>query len=255
MGMSRAEYDEIPAINQSTLKKWKEHGLGRCPKAFHYEMANNSDNDNLKLGRAIDIYCIEGQEAFDRKVVVYDGIRRGKEWSAFKELHVDHEIIKPGELESITGMAKSLKESDDEGAYGRCTKAVFVTELCGNLVKGEIDLYSPGSRIIRDQKKTRDCTPAGFGKQAADLGYHIQAAFYLDAIQSLGEPVEQFTWITVEDFEPYLVAKYYATIDSPEIEDGRNQYRSLMLSYLAGKHSQAGMGDIKPLTFPKWHYK
>ena len=199
--MSREEYNSIPAINQSLLKKWKTHGLGRCPKAFQYELDNPSDNDNLKLGRAIDIYCIEGREAFVNKVVVFDGTRRGKEWEAFKLANAGKEIIKPAELDSILGMAKALKEADDEGAYGRCYKAVFVSELCGHHVKGEIDLYSPGSRIIRDQKKTRDCTPEAFGKQAYELGYHIQGAFYLDALVALGEPVEQFTWITVEEEE------------------------------------------------------
>jgi hypothetical protein len=254
--MPRAEYDAIDAINQSTLKAWGEYGLGECPASFKWHQENPKDKEAFLIGRALDVLAIEGEEAFTKGFKVYNGTRRGKEWNEFKELNIDMEILTGNEMDEVCTMRNILHYEDKksgEWAFGRCHKAVFVTELCGELVKGEVDLFSSQSRIVRDLKTTRDNSKE-FVKDAYNMGYHIQAAFYLDALQSLGEPVEQFNWITILNKEPFTVRRFYAHIESPLIEHGRRRYRELMASYVAAlkENKWPGYEGITELTLPGW---
>ncbi|MFD4444645.1 PD-(D/E)XK nuclease-like domain-containing protein [Nocardia sp. NPDC058519] len=58
---------------------------------------------------------------------------------------------------------------------------------------------------IDDYKTTKDASPRGFPKSAAEYGYHVQEAHYRRVITELGYTVKRFTFIAQEKTPPYLV--------------------------------------------------
>lgn len=58
---------------------------------------------------------------------------------------------------------------------------------------------------IDDYKTTKDASPRGFPKSAAEYGYHVQEAHYRRVITALGYTVKRFTFIAQEKVPPYLV--------------------------------------------------
>lgn len=69
--------------------------------------------------------------------------------------------------------------------------------------------YSTGSRlVVPDLKTANSANPGEFARQAANLGYHQQAAWYLDAVRALGLGGDDavFVFVVVEKTPPYLVS-------------------------------------------------
>jgi len=257
--LTRQEYRDIPAHNQSTLKKWGELGLGKSPAYFAWWRASEPEppSDAMVLGSALDCYLIDGQEAFDENYVIWEGgTRRGKEWDAFKEKSVDYTILTETQYEQVYGMAREVRAKDEDGIFTNMKKAVLVGELCGELCKAEADLFADQCPIIGDLKVTSDTNIEAFYKKCKDLGYFIQSAFYLDLASVLGQPVKQFRWICVEPEYPHHNCTFYLPIDSPEIDWGRRQYRELLSSYSAQLKSGAWPNNTEPkLLQSKWGVK
>jgi hypothetical protein len=253
--MSRAEYDSIKAVNQSTLKKWVKLGLNRCPAYFFENQYEFSDSSNMRLGRVVDNLLLSGIIP-----AIYPGkTRSGKAWEEFEAQHSGGEIVLESDWRAAQGMVASLRKDDTEGMFGDTVcKAVLVGELCGVLCKAELDRFSHVHyQTIADIKTTDDASPKVMGKLAADLGYHFQAAFYLDLCNVLGHMAERFEWRVVERDVPHCVARYYLDINDSEIEAGRSQYRTALLSYsdALANNQWPSYGEIKKLTMPDWALK
>ena len=63
----------------------------------------------------------------------------------------------------------------------------------------------------------------------ANFNYHIQAAFYLDILQSLGINATRFIFVAVEKSAPYLIGFY--ELDAQSLELGRSEYLELLQKY------------------------
>ena len=89
--------------------------------------------------------------------------------------------------------------------------------------------YKNGGALI-DLKTTRDASFEGFSKQMGQLGYLLQAAYYLDVHnEATGEDLKDFFIVAVENKFPYAVAVY--KLDHLQIEAGREQYKRAFSQY------------------------
>lgn len=89
--------------------------------------------------------------------------------------------------------------------------------------------YKNGGALI-DLKTTNDASYEGFSKQIGNLGYLIQAAYYLDVHnEATGENLKDFFLVAVENKAPYAVAVY--KLDEFQLESGRAQYRRALNNY------------------------
>lgn len=123
--------------------------------------------------------------------------------------------------------------------------------------KCRMDYWIPDSlRVIVDLKTTADASPGEFAKSVANYRYHVQAAFYLDLMRSIGADPQNFVFVAVEKEPPYAVGVY--TLDDAVIERGRTLYRrnmdTLAQCLLLDEWPAYGE-DIKTLTLPPWHMK
>ncbi|MDQ1113987.1 hypothetical protein QE418_003435 [Microbacterium testaceum] len=66
-----------------------------------------------------------------------------------------------------------------------------------------------------------DATPHAFQRSVTDRGYHVQEAWYEDAAEAAGEPINDFAFIVVEKEPPYLTAVF--SLDDKFREIGRER--------------------------------
>jgi exodeoxyribonuclease VIII len=107
---------------------------------------------------------------------------------------------------------------------------------------------------IIDLKTCTDASPDGFGRDAYNLGYLLQAAFYLDGYHlATGNNLKRFMFIAMEKSAPYITAVYELTPE--QIEMGRQQYLAALQTYkncLAANKWHAYGNEIQPLQLPNW---
>ncbi|MDR3162548.1 MAG: PD-(D/E)XK nuclease-like domain-containing protein, partial [Helicobacteraceae bacterium] len=72
-------------------------------------------------------------------------------------------------------------------------------------------------------KLSHDASPDGFTKSAANLGYYVQAAWYMDVCRSVGFEPKEFVFCAVEPNPPYMTGIY--ELDYSWLEFGRSEYR------------------------------
>ncbi|WP_454044387.1 phage recombination protein Bet [Cellulosimicrobium sp. Marseille-Q8652] len=97
-------------------------------------------------------------------------------------------------------------------ASGKAEQSLFwVDQETGVWLRARLDWLPnrvPGRRtIIPDYKTAVSADPWKFRSNAADYGYHMQHAMYLDAVEALGlaNPAPAFVFIVQEKTAPYVV--------------------------------------------------
>lgn len=118
--------------------------------------------------------------------------------------------VSPGEVAAVEAMSESVlahpKAREIFEAPGDRELSVF-SEIDGVPVRARLDAFVPGDRPTGvDLKTTRKTADAeGFGREAADLGYHVQEAWYRAALSAEGTTLARFLFVVVEKEPPYLV--------------------------------------------------
>lgn len=113
---------------------------------------------------------------------------------------------------------------------GEMEKRVDWTEpTTGAQCKSKLDCWNPKHGFIVDLKTADDGSEEGFGRSAYNYRYHVQSAFYTDALVNNNITVERFYFIVVEKEAPFAVSIYYA--DNDVIEKGRQAYLTDLFLY------------------------
>ncbi len=132
---------------------------------------------------------------------------------------------------------------------------VTMSEEFGIPVKARLDLVPVGPDLA-DVKLTTDVSARAFGSHAYDMGYHIQAAWYLDIWNDMAgeeDPKTGFKFIAVESSAPYAVNVFTVTPDL--IALGREQYREALAVYARCMHVDlwpAYPANVIELGVPAW---
>lgn len=110
-------------------------------------------------------------------------------------------------------------------------------------------------RVIADLKTARSAEPVAFGRSAADFGYAISAANYVDGAIACGlDPDPLFCFVAVEKEEPFVVSTFYATEDV--IELGRALMRAALRTYAQCSAADEWPGYLSgpaPLDLPTYY--
>ena len=110
------------------------------------------------------------------------------------------------------------------------------------------------SGLILDLKTTRDASPRCFSRSCAALGYHRQAAWYLDGSREVLDANHNFAFIAVETSYPWTVAVY--ELDKEAIELGRNENRTAIMQVRdcmrSGDWRDPHEKRVNLLSLPKW---
>lgn len=202
---SRAEYNAIPAINQSALKHFKD-------SPFHFRHAATAPRkpptpamvlgclvEHLLLGVAFDFVA---KEYTDYKT------KEAQQWRD-ATLAKGIAIVDDAMMEKAKAMVARVQSKSAYKALfpGRGNVALVGThEPTGLSIKALLDWIPDNELLLADLKTSEDASLWGFGKKVADFGYSIQAAWYTDLFNQVYNEQRDFGDIVVESDPPHAVS-------------------------------------------------
>lgn len=163
----------------------------------------------------------------DNPIAFYDGERRGNAWKDFKAANDEAEIFTSGEVEEAKPIVDAVLA--DPVARQFCKgehERRIAWKFAGRDVSSRLDIIgsTEAGPFVADLKTCASSNPRKFMKQAFDMGYHAQLAFYQDAARSIGiEPVDAYL-VAVETKAPYPVTVF--RLSQRLLEEGRRTYRA-----------------------------
>ena len=177
----------------------------------------------------------------------------------------------PHEHEQVQAMAAAIREHPVAGAlfdpeHGDPEQSLFWQDAeFGIWRRARLDwLPRPagyGRRmVVPDLKSCTSAAPAAIAKAVANLGYYVQAAWYVDAVEALGladDPA--FLLVFVETAPPYLIT--VAQLDEEAMAIGRRRgaeacerFRDCTECGIWPGYELPGYapGEIIPVSLPYW---
>lgn len=264
--MPRAEYDAIDALNISRLKEMK-----RSPQHYLHAQLHRNEKACLDLGNATHVAVLEPDRyantftTWTRRTEGGNAApRNGKHWDAFQLENPGKTILTYDQNAAAVAIADAVRGHELAAPYLAAGEPEVTIEwrldeaLGAIAAKGRVDWMTivDGKPVLVGLKTTRDCRHFAFAKQAANLGYHMQWAYYFDGFKANRRIEPKVIEIVVETEAPHAVAVY--NIPSDIIEQGREDYWELakQLAECEVRGSWPGPVPVEEdLTLPTWAYK
>jgi len=184
-----------------------------------------------------------------------------KDWAALQRA-AGKIIMRPDEFLALRKTALAVNTHPEAGPMlreARFREATIVWEDARQVpCKARLDAigYHGSDPFIVDLKTTTDASPAGFARKAWELGYYLQAAWYVDTLAERWErDAPRFFFVAVEK-DSGLVSVHQAT--DAFLEAGREAYRRAMDQFAEAWHSGVWPGypeEIHALDVPAWARK
>ena len=259
-----AEYHAHPAASASKLRKlWQT-----TPAHLKADTEAFEPSAAMIMGTLAHSLILEPDKPLAQIAVKPAEYEPGKKWTRQAKVCKQWEderkakgivVLNEAELEDVQGMAKAI------AAHTVAESLLFLglpeVSLCGYSKGNGIDMKArldflphTGNKII-DVKTTVDASERGFMRRAYDLGYHIQAALYLDLWNALmpTEPRTEFYFVAVESSKPYAVNVFKASQEF--LAKGREDYKAALTLYaqcVKNDSWPAYSQEVKELGLPKY---
>lgn len=246
-------YSEIEGVNWSTLRYMRE-----SPAAYMNALLyRQTDSPALMMGRVVHSMVLDRDTS--SLAVWKGGIRRGKEWDAFKAENEGLTIITADEHEVASSIASAVLHHPiaSELLSGGVTEHAvrWIDHGTGIACKGRIDCYSRGCLI--DLKTTRSVDGRRFGAEAARFAYPQQMAHYEAGVRlGMQADVERVILIAVEKTAPYDVGVF--EIDPIARQLAAEEVAQLLRRVAECRASGEWPGrytEIQALQLPAWVYE
>lgn len=235
-------------MSASSLKKLK------VSPAHYKDEDKEEETEALIFGSAYHCFVLE-PDKFENEYYIFNdkaicealiggGYKSPRSTKAYKEwqeseLRIigDKKVITQDVMEHIRAMKERLLSHPharmllSNGINEQAYKGKIETETGYINIKFKPDHVNDKKKFIVDLKTTADASLDGFTKHAADLDYHIQAAYYADLMELTSSDGRgySFFFIAQEKKKPYAFNIFEA---SPQfISQGRYEYEMLLLLY------------------------
>lgn len=261
--MPFAEYQAAPGINASALKIVHQQSLAHA-KAY-IDGAYQKESDALDFGKAFHSLALEGREDFVCRPTTYVHPKDGekpwnanatvcKEWSASQG---DALVFCAEDCKALRSMAEKVEPYLTFSQGGQSELSVFA-EREGLAIKCRVDFLPAGEdQPVIDLKTCRNANPEQFMRDALRMGYHLQAAFTLDALAKVGIRRKEFHFIAIEDAAPFAVCVLrFKDAELSALRMGRARYRAAFAriaeAQRTGQWSDYGACDAEE-HIPAWY--
>lgn len=234
--LTLAEYLADPCGMPSISSHGLRMILNECPAKYWWHSPLNpdqpvTDKDAWRIGRAAHVLLLE--PALFRAQIHVMGEGVDFRTNAAREerddaMEAGKTVIKHDQYDVIEAMRDALQAHEFVGAAfenGQPEKSlVWQDSETGVWLRCRPDFLPNAIRHIPDYKTAVSSKPEDFRKQAWNLGYHMQAALYLDGIAAVtGAEPQSFFFVVQEKTPPYVVT--CIALDPISIEWGRVQNR------------------------------
>lgn len=259
-------WDDYLALPGASITRLKE--LRRSPQHYIHRLRHPRESAPLALGRAAHCAVLE-PERYERDHAVWSRTtasgnqspRNGKVWEAFKVENAGKAILTAAEHEDAMAMQRAIRGNPDAMQLLETGDAeVTLQWMIGSTAcKGRLDWLTrfEGRPALIGLKTARDCRARQFGRQAANLGYHLQWAFYLDGYKAVtgSDELPRVFEIVVEPEAPHAIVVY--EIPDEVLQQGFDEYSEL-IELLAEcertNHWPGPAPGIQTLALPQWVY-
>ena len=264
--MDEKEYRVAPAIAGSDAK----HILPpKRPAHYAAHMAGELKREaskSMTLGVVSHVAVLQPHlldTAFVEKPEGKEGDFRTKEGKEWKAKMGTTPILDADEARAVRGIRDSIAaHSAARKLLAECDTevAMFGEHRTGLWIKGRVDALkvpSDNEAIIVDVKTTSAGADYGtFSRQAAQLNYHLSAAWYCHLCGLNGLPPARFYWVAVEVTPPYAVAVYEISPDALDLGVGMmNDALDLIARCEDEGHWPGYEDEVMTLNLPPWAYK
>tara|TARA_R110000744_G_scaffold155567_1_gene270934 strand:+ start:16560 stop:17402 length:843 start_codon:yes stop_codon:yes gene_type:complete len=196
--------DKYLPLSFSSLKAFAE-----SPRAFvHYKSGARVTSPAMLKGTLIHRRILEPTE-YIHTVEVWDGHRRGKAWTDFKEAQVGKDVVTRAESDVIEGAYHAVKAHPiAKDLIDGCTNYEEGVEwkLDGVPFRGFVDGYS--EHYALDLKTMPDISPKAIERQVWGYKYFMQAALYRRGLHERGVEMKDYYIVAVQASAPHNVAVY-----------------------------------------------
>lgn len=261
--MLEQEYRAQTAIAGSDAK----HILPpKTPAHYAANMAGETKREQTRsmlLGTMSHLAVLEPNKldaAFVEKPADIDfRTKAGKEWRASVG---DTPVLDADEARAVRGIRDSIAaHSAARELLAECDTevALFGEHRTGLWIKGRVDALkvpSDNEAIIVDVKTTSAGADYGtFSRQAAQLNYHLSAAWYCHLCGLNGLPPARFYWVVVEVTPPYAVAVYEIHPDALDLGVGMMNDALELIAQCEDAGEWPGYApEVRCLNLPAWVY-
>jgi len=223
--MPANEYFGIERVSCSYLKR-----LGTVPANAKQEYKTTP---SMTFGTACHSYVLE-PDKFDDQVAVAQKLdrrtKKGKE--AYAEFCAESQgkvVISADEMETVRSMSKAIQAHPMASkllSSGVAEQSIIFTDTRTELpCKARADWIT--NDAIVDLKTTKNASQYGFLQEVIRYGYHIQAGFYLSALNAVSDKeYSDFLFIAAERVPPFRVETY--ALSDEFVEAGYFRYQELL---------------------------
>lgn len=255
----------LPAADYYALRrasKSKLDVLARSPLHFyHQEVLGNRPHptESMTLGTAVHCMVLEAKRFYAEYVVAPKVDRRtkaGKEAAAAFEAEANGKnVLTIAQYDTCVGMREAIfKQVPDiadlllDGGTPEVT-ALWTEETTGTRCKSRMDHVSHDGAIVIDLKTCSDLDH--FRYSIRERRYHVQEAFYRDALAACGIEVEYFIFLAIETQAPYLVHEFM--LDANAVQEGRDLYLADLatLAECTESNTWPGRPGLTTISLPK----
>lgn len=257
-GKTMAEYLSWPALSSHQIGVM----IDESPKHYRFRLDRPREaTESMILGAAahcavfepgrFDVEYVARPESINRRT------KQGKlDWENFCRDNAERTVLEAGDFEAAKAMRDAVMLNPKAAKLLESGKAevslVWDDEETGTRLRGRMDWLAPVA--ICELKTTATPRPSSFERQAYDLGYHRQAAMYLDGYGTLTGDEMALVYIIVENSPPHDVVVLPASDDY--LLMGRHEYRQA-LTYIkncAKSNDWPGYDDgtLEPIGLPGW---
>ncbi len=262
--MPFGDYQKAPGINASLLKIVWQKSLAHA--RAHLDGIYQPESDALAFGKCFHALCLENRELFVEKPATYtDGKGIVKPWNGnahacqdWLEACGESIPLDADDVRAARAMAVAVRSMPElDGLFvGRAEMAVF-GQYKGAAVKIMVDLLPERKDApVIDLKTCRNAEPEAFLRDAVRMGYHLQAAFYLDVLRWAGITRPALWFVAVETDPPHAASVIRFTDDDCSfIHAGRALYRAafqrIVDAQQTGRWEGYGAHDAE-IVAPRW---
>ena len=258
--MTNSDYRKAEGVSSSELKQ-----MVKSPAHYRYWKDNPDDTDTpaLLFGRACHKYVLETYDFYKEFAVAPNVDRRNKEgkelWNKFVAESEGKDVITEEQFEVIDAMRNAMLATPfvSKLINGEHEVSLFWTdEDTGIKCKCRPDSLNDKLKIVVDYKTCDNAETQHFMRKAIDLGYDLQASYYLDGVKATTGLDCIFVFIAQEKKPPYAVNILQA--DDVFIRSGRQLYKDMLATYKECTETGNWWGylgaenQINTLGVPKW---
>lgn len=237
--MPFAEYKARPGINASLLKTV----FGKSLKHAFAELngASSVDTEATGFGTLFHALALEGREEFAVQPSTYtDDKGEEKKWNGnanvckawlAEQKAAGLEPVSQAEADALEQMRDAVEfEVCDLLANSQKEVSLFASRKDGVQVKARIDaIPDDESAPLIDLKTTANAHPQAFVRSCVDLGYIMQAAFYIDVARLCGIERKEVWFVAVETKPPFATTTLRMQDTTGSLlRIGRNRYRAAL---------------------------